>query len=77
MEDDFDKLIKVIPEHMQDTIKVVEGFRDKVVSSDINEELMLEFFNYMEEICRRRKLDWRSTYPQLVNILISEGIINE
>ena len=77
MEKDFNKLIKVIPKHAQDTIKVVEGFRDKVVSSETNKELMLEFFNYMEEICRRRKLDWRSTYPQLVNILRSEGVIGE
>ena len=81
MRTDFNKLIDVIPDFLSDTRKVVEGFRDKVVANDIstekNKELMKEFYDYMEEICRRRNLDWRSVYPKLVSILIAEGVINE
>lgn len=75
MEEDFDKLIKVIPEFMPDTVKVVEGFRDKVITSEPNKELMLEFYNYMEEICRRRNLNWRDTYPQLIEALKEQEVI--
>lgn len=69
MEEDFNKLIDVMDPNDDNTIKVVEGFRDKVVSSVPNKELMLEFYNYMEEISRRRNLDWRGTYPHLVKII--------
>lgn len=75
MQDDFNKLIKVIPTDAKDTLDVVIGFRDKVVSSTPDKNLLLEFYNYMEEISKRRNLNWRDTFPQLINALQEMEVI--
>lgn len=69
MAEDFNKLISVMNPNDDTARLIVEGFRDKVVSSELNIELMKEFRDYMDEICRRRNLDWRSVYPKLVEII--------
>lgn len=60
----FDMVLSEITDD-PDNYDIVNGYKKKIEAATVNKELVLEFYNYMEELCRRRNLDWHSLYPHL------------
>lgn len=48
------------------------GFRDHIQNTPVNKELLHELKNYLDELDRRRGLDWKSIYPWMSEIFQKE-----
>jgi hypothetical protein len=67
MADHFERLLALITD--DNALQIVGGFRDKVVSSEVNAPMVIEMRDYLDELSRRRRTQWRSIYPELSDLV--------
>lgn len=64
MKEYFDKLIA----HSAD-VGYLKGFRDKVISKNVDAAQLLRLRNYLDKLDHRRNLNWREIYPWMDDIM--------
>ena len=64
----FDELLDVVHDigHWR---KVLEGFKQQVVSHEVDFVRLTKLENYLDNIDKRRGTDWRSIYPEIVEVI--------
>jgi organic radical activating enzyme len=69
---DFDKILNNMPEHtwqQSEAKKYMQGIQRQIDSSPRNQEKINQLAIFLDEIDRRRGLDWKVTFPWLVKEL--------
>ena len=70
-EDDFTRAIELMPEQLPEHISVKEylkGIHAQVKTSQPNLDRIKQLYEFLEMMDARRKTNWRSIYPQLVDL---------
>ena len=66
---DFEKILVAMPtqtQQQQSTYKYMQGIKDQINQGKRDQTALQQLAVYLDEIDRRRGLDWRSTFPWLV-----------
>ena len=72
----FDELLDIVKDigHWR---RVLEGFKQQVVSHEVDFKRLTKLENYLDNIDRRRNTDWRSLYPEIVEVIETNPDRNE
>ena len=47
----------------------LEGIKQQLLSTPVNKKEVNDFANFLDDIDKRRNRDWRSLFPQIVDIV--------